>query len=278
MPKVSVIVTTYNWPEALDRVLSALEKQDYPDFEVIVADDGSTEATKELIETYQRNAPYPIEHVWQPDEGFRAAAIRNRAIEKSNGDYIIFIDGDSVPRPHFISRHLELSEPGFFITGNRILLSSNFTQEILHSKLCIENYSLSKWLSLRLMNKVNRFITLLKTPWNQWRYRHKTSWEGAITCNLAAWKNDLLTINGFDESFTGWGLEDSDLVIRLINSGIKRKEGRYATTILHLYHFQENRQSLENNRNKLKDTLEKKHILPQHGITSFIITLPHAHL
>lgn len=255
MPKVSVVVTTYNWPEALDRVLSALTKQEHPDFEIIVADDGSSESTKELIETYQRNAPHPIEHVWQPDEGFRAAAIRNRAIKKASGEFIIFIDGDSIPRPHFISRHLELAESGYFLSGNRVLLNQEFSQHILNTKLCIEDYPLSKWLLLRLTNKTNRFLSLLKAPDSQWRYHHKTSWKGAVTCNLSAWKDDLIKINGFDEDFTGWGLEDSDLVIRLINAGVFRKEGRYSTAVFHLWHPQAERTALETNNQLLEKSI-----------------------
>ncbi len=255
MPKASIIVTTYNWPEALDRTLSALTQQTFDDFEVIVADDGSTDPTRELITTYQRNTTLTIQHVWHPDKGFRAAAIRNRTIEQAAGDYIVFLDGDCIPRPHFLSRHIELAEPGHFITGNRILLSEAFTTEVLHKKLSIENLSLWRWLSLRLTGQSNRFLPLIKIPGTRWRHYHPTKWEGAITCNLAAWKSDLIDINGFDESFTGWGLEDSDLVIRLINSDVLRKEGRYSTAVFHLWHPQVDQSALETNKKHLEHSI-----------------------
>ncbi|MBL6969265.1 MAG: glycosyltransferase family 2 protein [Gammaproteobacteria bacterium] len=264
--KISVIVTTYNWPEALNRVLAVLAYQDYPDFEVIVADDGSTDDTKILIEQHQRQQHYSLHHVWQPDDGFRAAAIRNRAIEQASGDYILFLDGDCIPRPHFLSRHAQLAEQGWFVTGNRILLSETATIETLTGQLPVQLYQPHQWLWMRLTGRVNRLLPLLKLPGKKWRYRNHNKWKKAITCNLAAWKNDLLDINGFNEEFQGWGLEDSDLVIRLINSDIQRKEGRFSTTVIHLWHIEAERKDLEKNQSKLQYSINNKTTLTTNGI------------
>lgn len=264
--QISVIVTTYNWPEALDRVLSALSHQDYRNFEVIVADDGSTDATKAVIENHQEKQSYALHHVWQADEGFRAAAIRNKAIIQASGEYIVFLDGDCIPRSHFLSRHAQLSEPRWFVTGNRVLLSQKATREILISKLAVEENTPKQWLWLRLTGKINRLLPLIKLPGNRWRYSNRNKWEKAITCNLAIWRSDLFTINGFNEDFEGWGLEDSDLVIRLINSSILRKEGRHATAVIHLWHSQVHNYNLKKNLNTLNKTTINKLSYIQNGI------------
>ena len=266
--KISVVVTTYNWPEALHLVLNALNQQTYPSFEVIVADDGSISSTKELVHKFQKLFNHPLHHVWQPDNGFRVAAIRNKAIIKSTGDYIIFLDGDCIPRPDFLCRHSVLATAGSFVTGNRVLLSNLATQDILVTPTYINNYTLIKWLWLRITRKINRLSPLLKLPDSQLRYINKTKWHGAITCNLAVWKMDLATVNGFDQKYQGWGLEDSDLVIRLLNSGLLRKEGRYATGVIHLWHHANDRAHKESNLLLLQGVIKLKKIKAQSGMTN----------
>src|ERR1700730_11552217 len=132
-PHISVIVTTYNWPAALERVLIALSHQsDQVAFEVIVADDGSTKETADLIGHLQKSLPYDLQHCWQPDIGFRAAKIRNQAAALARGQYLIFIDGDCIPPSSFIARHQQLAQRGCFVVGNRILLSPGYTEQIVH--------------------------------------------------------------------------------------------------------------------------------------------------
>jgi len=264
--KISVVVTTYNWPEALNLVLRGLVQQVYPHFEIIVADDGSTQETASLIEQYQQHTSIPVQHVWHPDEGFRAAGIRNRAIEHTIGDYIVFLDGDCIPRPNFLTHHVKLAESNRFISGNRILLSKDYTEEVIEKEEQIGQFTFLQWVGLRLTGKINRLLPLLNWPDGAWRHQNNRRWEGAITCNLSAWKSNLLAVNGFDESFQGWGLEDSDLVIRLINSGIRRKEGRFATGVLHLWHPHADRESTTENRSRLEQAIKNQTTTIQNGI------------
>lgn len=268
-PKISVIVTTYNWPEALYLVLEALERQDYPVFEIIIADDGSTKATKEVIEKFKQASHHPIHHVWQPDNGFMAASIRNKGIIKSSGDYIVFLDGDCIPQPTFLTKHAKLSEKGCFVTGNRMLLSKEFTKNIISNNTNINNYTTMEWVRLYINKSINRLTPLIHLPDSILRYINKNSWKGAITCNLGVWKNDIININGFDENYQGWGLEDSDFIVRLINSGIHRKEGRFATGIFHLWHQQETRKDMKKNFSMLTSTINSGKVISPNGIDKY---------
>ena len=118
---ISVIVTTYNWPDALLLCLDSLNNQNDKNFEIIIADDGSTQKTRQLINEFKQHTSIVIQHIFQDDLGFRAGTIRNKAAATSKGKYLIFLDGDCIVRPNFISRHRQLAEKGFWIPGNRIL-------------------------------------------------------------------------------------------------------------------------------------------------------------
>lgn len=146
LPSVSVIVTTYNWPEALARVLAGLKMQRYKRMEVIIADDGSSDMTAEVIRRYRKESDFSLLHCWQPDEGFRAAMIRNRAVAQASHDYLIFIDGDCIPTPHFVSNHAKLAQVGWLVSGARVLLNQAFTKEVLNRELTIEQWSSGQWL------------------------------------------------------------------------------------------------------------------------------------
>ncbi|EDN66718.1 two-domain glycosyltransferase [Beggiatoa sp. PS] len=295
MLKISVIITTYNRPDALALVLQALAAQTSPrskkqisSFEVVIADDGSTSTTTELINQLQPHLPYHLQHIWQEDQGFRAAQARNRAVVIAQGNYLIFLDGDCIPQTDFIAKHIQLAEKGWFVAGNRILLSQKFTAEILQKSSdlnCLKSnryfglqtsYSFpnsplwtwhtTQWLLPYLRRDINRFLPLIKLPLNQIRKRHHQKWQGAKTCNLAVWRKDILTINGFDERFQGWGHEDADLVVRLLRSGVYRKEGRFAVPVLHLWHLEEDRSQEPDNRQRLEKILNSTTIVAQQGI------------
>ena len=255
-PSISVVVSTYNRPPALDAVLCALCDQDHPDFEIVIADDGSDEATAALIRGHPLRRLRAVRHVWQADAGFRAAEIRNKAILKAAGAYVVFLDGDCVPRPHFVSRHAVLAEPGRFVAGHRVLLSRAATEQALADRTRLHRLAFGDWLRLWLKGHVNHLAPFASLPDAAWRRVRKARWKGAITCNLGVWRRDLQGVNGFDERYRGWGLEDSDLVIRLINAGIYRKEGRYATGVIHLWHAEHDRSRLGDNRDRLRRVLE----------------------
>lgn len=267
----SVVLTTYERPDALLLVLDSLERQTDMNFEVIVADDGSGPATAAAIESFNRTSRRPVRHVWQPHRGFRAAESRNRAVTASRGDYLIFLDGDCVTRKDFISQHRALAEPGWFISGNRALLSDSFTRQLLASPSMCADWSsraLAGWIGARLRGDVNRLLPLLRLPAGWPRKRQPREWRGAKTCNLAMFRHDFLAVDGFDESYVGWGHEDADLVIRMIRNGVLRKDGRFATSVLHLWHAPAPREGLSENEQRLAEILEVDRIRAVIGIGS----------
>ena len=258
--RICVILTTYNRPDALGAVLEGYLAQDTRDFELIVADDGSTDATRRLVEDYARRAPFPLRHVWQEDKGFRPGAARNRALAATAADYVIFSDGDCVPPPEFVGRHRALAEPGCFVAGNRILLSEQFTAEVLAKRVPVHLWRHRLWIAAWLRRDVNRLLPLLALPDGAFRKRSPQRWEGIKSCNLAAWRADLERVNGFDESYTGWGLEDSDLVIRLLHAGVKHKSARFAAPLFHLWHREWDRSRLAENQRRLDEILACRRI------------------
>lgn len=234
--KIAVIVLTYNWEKALELVLNALNKQTDQLFEIIVADDGSTEKTKACVLKWQIQSNIPIHHIWQPDDGFRAAAARNAASIATKADYIVYLDGDCIPAKNFVAKHRILAQPGYFVTGNRILLSKNFTTQLLQSSDTFP-VKMSQWLTYYFQKKINRILPIIPLPIPSFlRLLHPKSLRSAKSCNLGIWKKDLLAVNGWNERFKGWGYEDSDLLIRLIRHGVYRKSGRFATTVMHCWH------------------------------------------
>lgn len=269
---IVLIITTYNRPDALAAVLEGCLIQTDPDFAVIIADDGSRAETTELIATYQARAKFSIKHVWQEDDGFRAAAIRNRALAACHADYVIFIDGDCVPPPEFVASHRQLAERGWFLSGNRLMLTQGFSKQVLHDKLPIHQWSRFEWLKARLRGDIERLLPLFRMRGaSRFRKQLPARWQGAKTCNLSAWRDDLLRVNGLDESYTGWGLEDSDLVIRLIRAGVKSKSARFSVPVFHLWHRENDRSNLAENNRRLQEVLQAKHIRAVQGVDQYLM-------
>lgn len=255
--QISVVVTTYNRPDALRAVLVALAAQRDRGFEILVADDGSRDDTRTLVETFAAAAPVPLAHVWQEDRGFRAAAARNRATTVARGDYVIFLDGDCIPRTDFIARHRELAETRWMVAGNRVLLGEAFTRSALEQQWPLHDWSDGQWRDAHRRGDINRTLPLLQLPLGPLRKLAGTRWQRVRTCNLGVWRSDLHAVNGFDESFQGWGYEDSDLAVRLINAGVRRKEGAYATGVLHLWHRENDRRAEGDNWNRLQQRIRE---------------------
>lgn len=267
---VAVIVTTYNRPDALDAVLYGFAAQDGRDFELIVADDGSTDETRRLVERRARTAPIPLKHVWQEDRGFRAAAIRNRALAATGADYVIFTDGDCVPSRHFVAAHCRLAEPGRFLAGNRVLLSARLTERVLRERVPIHEWDGWRWLRAWLARDAKRIWPLLILPDGAFRRLRPQRWYGVKTCNLSAWRGDLLAVNGLDETYAGWGLEDSDLVIRLLHAGIRHKSARFATPVYHLWHRESDRGRLAENQRLLDDLIASARTRAALGVDQYL--------
>jgi glycosyltransferase involved in cell wall biosynthesis len=250
-PLISVIITTYNGPDALTAVLRGLDQQTDRYFEAIIADDGSEPSAAGL------SGLYGARHVWQPHSGFRAAAIRNKAVVAARGDYLVFLDGDCVPRPSFIDRHRALAKSGWFVAGNRACLSQSATNNLLASDKLDRNFNTvhlpaNLFLSW-LRGDIDRLAPFLTLPIP--RKLAPKRWAGAKSCNLGLWRSDFDRAGGFDEAYEGWGYEDSDLVIRLIRKGVRRKDGRFSTGVLHLWHPPAERTNEPENRIRLERAL-----------------------
>ena len=264
---ISVITTTYDRDDALDAVLRGLSRQHDKDFEVVIADDGSGPATARLISDWAPRLGVPLRHVWQEHRGFRAAEVRNRAIAVSRGGYCVFLDGDCIPRADFVAAHRALAEPGWFVAGNRILLTSALTERVLREGLVPEAWEFGAFVRERLRGNVNRLMPLVRLPSGPWRKLKARDWRGCRSCNLAVWRSDLERVDGFDAAYTGWGKEDSDLVVRLLHAGVARKDGRFATGVLHLWHAHADRSDLPQNESRLENVLGSADVRARCGLS-----------
>jgi glycosyltransferase involved in cell wall biosynthesis len=265
---ISVIVATYNRPDVLDAVLRSLSTQTDRNFEIIVADDGSRPDTSDVVARWSTRAGVPLRHVWHEDQGFRLAEIRNRAILASQGVYCIFLDGDCLARPGFIAAHRAQAQPGWFITGSRLLLSQVLTARVLGEGVTPEQWDLSTWIGQRLRGGVNR-IGPLVLPWSGLSAkRHERRWRGARGSNMAFWRTDLDAVDGFDAAFVGWGREDSDMFARMIRHGVRRRNARLETTVLHLWHPEQDRSRLEENQRQLEQLLSETRVRARQGLST----------
>lgn len=268
MPElISVIVATFNREDALDAVLRSLAGQEDRDFEVIVADDGSGPATRQLVQAWEARLGVRLIHVWHENRGFRLAEIRNRAILCCRGTLCIFIDGDCLARPNFVSVHRRLAEPGWFVAGNRVLLGRKLTERILTERLRAEAWPFVAWVGTRRRGEINRLMPLISVPLGPLRKLDGRNWRRARGTNLAIRREDLLRVNGFDSAYSGWGREDSDLVVRLIRSRIRCKDGRFASGVLHLWHPENDRSQMRRNDQRLRHVIGSDRMLATRGLS-----------
>lgn len=227
-PSCTLLVATYNWPQALELILMSITQQTCMPDEVIIADDGSGEETKQLIEQFKKNFPVPLMHIWHEDKGFRKSIILNKAIAKAKGEYIIAIDGDIIIEKHFVEDHLALSEENVFVYGKRVKINQGLLPRLFSSKK-INFHFLSRGISKRGRTLRIPFLAD-KIQSNDFRY-------GAIRgCNISFWKSDFIKVNGYNEEMTGWGKEDTELTHRFFNIGIKGKNVKYRAIGYHIHH------------------------------------------
>ena len=263
----SLIITTYNWPQALRLSVESVWSQTILPREIIIADDGSKEDTREIVDQLREKSPIPIRHVWQPDEGFQLSKIRNRGIAACSSEYIVCIDGDSILEPHFIEDHIYYAQPGRCVCGIRLKLVSSATAKILASESFAPPFFLSpkirltyhlsavrnRWLCNRFVYEVGKFQT-------------KAKFHG---CNMAFWKSDAILINGFDEEYTSWGWEDRDFGLRLRRTGVMIKYIRFAALQYHLYH-QKNIHSDNSTEERFKRCVEHNRIRAEKGLDQYL--------
>jgi glycosyltransferase involved in cell wall biosynthesis len=253
--KITLIIVTYNRPDALAAILHSIEKQSELPHEVIIADDGSTEETQKLLEKMSAGFPAPLLHVWQPDAGFRTSRIRNEAIKISHGEYFIFYDGDLVLHPRFIEDFRKNARVGEALIGSRAFINQKTTSKILKSRNF--DFRLPLVFAAIEKNKLNTFrMPFLSSLFRPVTYSIKL--RGGL---LGVWKKDLFEVNGWNEDFEGWGLEDSELLVRLGNYGIVFRKMKFRAITYHLWHENEKRERLSANRdlleNSIKNRLEK---------------------
>lgn len=226
--RTSLLITTYNWPEALELTLASVSRQSLRPDEVVVADDGSDSATSRVIERWRERLAMPLLHVWQADEGFRLARSRNRAIAASSKDYIVLVDGDMVLHRHFIRDHVTCARPDCFIQGARPQLSSEVTRRLLNG----EQMSLGWWTA----GLQRRAYAWRNTVASRLTSRVKNALGGIQGCNQSFWRKHALQVNGYDERFNAWGPEDREFAARLLHIGVQRNYVRHRAVAFHLYH------------------------------------------
>lgn len=258
----SLIITTYNWKEALELVLLSVLRQTLLPDEIIIADDGSREDTKILIEKYKIIFSIPLIHSWQKDEGFRAASSRNKAISKAQGNYIILVDGDMILDKNFIKDHVKFAKRGYFSQGSRVLIGKTKSEIILKSKKI--DFSIYEQ---DLSNRKNLIKSTLLSNLSK---GYKKNIKGIKTCNLAFFKKDCLDINGFNEDFIGWGREDSEFVVRLINNKIMRQNIKFSAISLHIYHELNSKKMLKENNEILELSIKNNLIFCNNGINKYL--------
>jgi len=262
-PTCSLLISTYNWPDALRlSLLSAFRQSQLPN-EIIICDDGSRDDTRQLIDQLRADSPVPVHHLWQPDAGFQVARMRNRGIARSTSDYILQIDGDIILHRHYVRDQVANARPGCFFSGNRYYLSPAESVRLLSQPDYRPRFVLNtaSWRRLwlpPLQGLMRRF------------YHWPDGYLYTTGCNMAFWRQDLLLANGYDESFTGWGWEDTDLALRLMNRGIQMQFLRFGAIQFHLHHHEASRNSRNANYARAMATKTQGFVRCEQGVHQYL--------
>ena len=266
LPSSSLIISTYNWPAALELCLqSILLQKQLPD-EVIIADDGSNETTKLVVETFRTKCPIPVKHIWQEDNGFRLAKIRNKALMAADFEYIIQIDGDIIMHPFFIKDHLLFAKKNTFVRASRVYLDDAISKQKLTEKSAKINI---------FKNSIQNKTSAIRMPllWKIFETNYKNKGDERYEihgCNMAYWKQDALEVNGYNEDFLGWGPEDKEFVARLLNSGKEKRFLKLGGIAFHLYHIENTKPLLKENERLLKNAIEFHYKYCENGLNKYI--------
>ncbi|MFC7348096.1 glycosyltransferase family 2 protein [Chryseobacterium zhengzhouense] len=248
--KIALLISTYNWKEALDLVLQSVQIQSVLPDEILIADDGSSEDTKTLIGEWITKFTIPVKHFWHEDDGFRKTIILNKAIKGTEADYIIQIDGDIILSPHFIKDHMEELKKGFFLNGSRALINEANTKKLFEAAILDLNQT-----KKNTKNRINatRFPLLSKI----FRKDHLKS-SNVKGCNFSFWKNDFVAVNGYNNEMNGWGHEDIELAARLNNIGVKQRRLKMKAVCYHLHHKYCDRKNENKNFDIYQSVVEMK--------------------
>jgi len=234
---VAVVVSTYEWPQALDAVLRSLSEQSDAHFDVVLADDGSGPETKEVVDDWRTVFADRLSHVWQPDEGFRLALAMNRGALATSAEYLVFIHGESILRRHFVRALRSAARPGWFVAGRRIELSPSSTTRVLTDGLPVHRWSLARWLRARasvtslgaLTHRDRRRVGARRLP-------EFVPHDRSYGYLLGVSRRDFERVNGYDTRFVGWGEEDVDIAVRLRRQGLRCGHAGPQATLIHLWH------------------------------------------
>ncbi len=257
--KISLIIATHNDPIALEKVIRGVLRQiRFPD-EVIIAEDGLDDATAALVKGFIGVVPFPLLHVGQEHRGFRAAKIRNEAIKRSSGDYIILLDGDCIINRHFVADHMALAEEGYFIQGKRVHVNRSAVERFCHD----HTDSPFTLINMAILREISNVHHILRMPFLPSVKNRKL--KGIKSCNMSFFREDILAVNGFNEDFVEWGNEDSELACRFFKYGLIKKVHPFMAICFHLWH-PTNKTSSDTTRKLLAATIASKEYVCKNGI------------
>ena len=263
MPRVSIVVTTYNWPRALELSVRSIFRQSVLPCDILVADDGSGEETRELVDRLREESPVPLVHVWHEDKGFRLSVIRNKAIARASGDYIIQIDGDVILPRHFVSDHLDLAEQGHFVCGSRVKLPEKATERILSgdiSSLRIWDVSMGFVIKSLRSRALRHFLA----------FRYAKTIDHLRGCNMAFWRSDAIKVNGYNEDLLQWGHEDGEFAFRLHFAGVAKKALKMGGCVYHLNHKIASRDNEQRHLDELEAVKRERRKWCENGIDKYL--------
>ncbi|MBA3011447.1 MAG: glycosyltransferase family 2 protein [Proteobacteria bacterium] len=262
--KISVIVPTYNRPDALQKVLDGLVGQTLLPHEIIIADDGSTGETARMLVPYLSRQDVLVHHVWQEDKGFRLSRIRNKAILKAQGEYLLMLDGDCIPERHFVEDHFFLAEKGCFFQGKRVIVNEKSQARFT----CSDMDSFARRLAHALNLGISNSHHIIRIPF--WPAHRTLKLSGVRGCNMGFFRKDLVAVNGYNQQMQGWGREDQEIVVRLYKYGLRRKENPFRAICYHLWHRQNLRTSLEKNDMILENAIASSAFFCDAGLNQLI--------
>jgi glycosyltransferase involved in cell wall biosynthesis len=259
---VSLLVSTYNWPRALELVLETVRRQRVLPLEVVIADDGSRDETRAMIARLTPGFPVPLVHVWHEDTGFRLAAIRNKGIAVARGAYLLQIDGDILLHPAFIGAHAAFAQRGSWVQGSRALLGAACT-----SRLLADGVRPLSWISAGVDQRLN---ALYCPPLARFVRGPRDGMARVRGAHMAFWRDDVVRVNGYDELIEGWGREDSELASRLVHAGLQRRNLKFAAVAYHLWHRQANFDSVDRNHQRFERTIRERLTWAERGLDQYL--------
>lgn len=260
--RLSLVVLTCERPDALELVLRAVARQRVPPFEVIVTEDGTSLETGACIESLRPRFGVPLVHLTQERKGRGACRARNRGIAAARGEYVVFLDGDMVPGPDFVADHLAFARRGCFAQGSRVLLPEARTRELLDGRqLDVPFFAAGLERRRHLLR-----VPLLRDLWGRPHQRR----DGVKSCNFAFWRDDLVALNGFEETMQGWGLEDAELAQRAFHLGLRRRDLRMGAVALHLWHPPTKMRAENPNWATVREVERSRRIRCVHGLAAHL--------